>query len=147
MHLQRLLRNEERAAIKAHAYPLSQAVKAAPHVSRLCRQPDPHPLRTIQRPQTRQTNHASVSSAASNACKCLVSNPGSTTRLRPLLSRISIAPPAAGLKKVGRALLSTATRDQIVSRWPRWKGIAAYENIPSMRTVGSGCAYVPKMDR
>ena len=72
-----------RAFSHCRFYPFSQAVKAAPHVGRgrLCRQPDP--LRTIQRPQTRQTNYASVSRAANNACKWLVSNPGSTIRLRP----------------------------------------------------------------
>src|ERR1700739_4933614 len=62
---------------------LRQSVKAAAHVSRFAGKPDPHSLRTVQRLQTRQSDHASLSSTRNNARRGCASNPASTTRLRP----------------------------------------------------------------
>ncbi len=92
-------------------YALCQTIKPTAHVCRLGRQPDPRRLRPIQRPQAWQPYHASVSNTASNARKWLALNPGSTTTLRPALSRTSIPFPCAAdggvISKAGLTATST----------------------------------------
>jgi hypothetical protein len=50
-------------------HPPGQTIKSAAHVRCLGPKPDARPLRSIQRSQARQTDHASTSSTASNARK------------------------------------------------------------------------------
>jgi hypothetical protein len=69
----------------------TRASSGASWVRRLPCQPYPRCLGSVQRTQARKTNHPSLSNTVSNARKWLASNPGPTTRLRPLLRRISIA--------------------------------------------------------
>src|SRR5216683_764416 len=88
---------------------LCQPIEPAAHIGCLGRQPDPSALRTIQRAQARQTDHTSDSNTANKARKWLASKPGSTTRLRPSLRRISIALLRVTAGRTGSAGTATCT--------------------------------------
>src|SRR6266704_4346385 len=92
-----------------HLDAFRQSVKTAPHVRCFRRQPDARHLRPVQRAQTGQPHHAHDSTTASNARKCCASNPGPTSRLRPLLSRTSIASLCSLLASGAAAACVTST--------------------------------------
>src|SRR5882762_5519297 len=92
----------QRVLTNHRSHPLRQPVEPAAHVHDLTRQPDPRFLRAVHRLQTRQPDHDTISTTASNARTCSASHPRPTSRLRPFCNRISTreSPAAFGAASV-----------------------------------------------